>query len=143
MEITSSSIEELQNCNERIVRKIALNKRSIYVEFTRSLTQEEVDNWNTRRMTGMNVSWHYTSPSVEPERYFLKKDFWNSGNSYFRKIVSLVHQQPQSEEQLWRAARLAKMSHNLVDCYGYENFFTFTYDPKQQQSKLFRIISFF
>ena len=134
VEILSDSYETLQSSNERIVRKIALNKRSIYVEFTRSLTQEEVDNWNTRRMTGMTVSWRYSSSSVEPERYFLKKDFWNSANSYFRKIASLVHNQHQSKEQLWRAARLAKMNQDLGPCYG--NLFTSTLDEKQQSKLL-------
>ena len=121
VEITSSSIEELQNSNERIVRKISLNRRSVYIEFTRSLTQEEVENWNARRMTGMNVSWYYSSPSVQPERKFVEQQ----GNSYFRKIVSLVHQHYyQSEDSLWRAAKSAKMKQDLDYCYG--NLFTST-----------------
>ena len=55
------------------------------------------------------------------------------GYIYLRKIVSLVHhhQHQQSEDQLWRAARLAKMSQDLGFCYG--NLFTSSFDGKQSQ----------
>ena len=128
VDIISDIIEQLPSTEERIVKKIALNRRSVFVEFTRSLNEEDVENWNSHKMTGMNVSWYYTSPSVQAERKFVDQ----KGNFYFRKIVSLVHnKQHQSEEQLWRAARLAKMKQDLNFCYG--NLFTSSFDGKTSQ----------
>ena len=59
--ITSSNTEKLETFNKRTVKKISLDRRSVFIEFTRSLSELDVENWNSRRMTGMNVSWHYTS----------------------------------------------------------------------------------
>ena len=125
--VISDTTEKLESSNKKIIRKISLGRRNVYIEFTRSLSQRDVENWSSRRMTGMNVSWYYSSPSVQPER----KYFANEVNSYYRKIVSLVHQEDQSEDQLWSAARLAKMSQDLAYCSW--NLFTSSFDGENSQ----------
>ena len=127
VEIIAANIEKLESSNEKIIKKIPLNRRNVNVEFRRSLTELDLDNWNSPRMTGMNVSWYYTSPTVQPDRKYLEKD----GNSYYRKIVSLVQHQPQSEDQLWRAARLAKMNQDLDFCSW--NLFSSSFDGETSQ----------
>ena len=125
--VISDTTEKLESSHKKIIRKISLGRRNVYIEFTRSLSQRDVENWSSRRMTGMNVSWYYSSPSVQPER----KYFANEVNSYYRKIVSLVHQEDQSEDQLWSAARLAKMSQDLAYCSW--NLFTSSFDGENSQ----------
>ena len=80
VDVLSSSIEQLESSNERVVKKIALDRRNVNIEFRRHLSREDVDNWSSRRMTGMNVSWYYTSDSVQPDRKYVESD----QNLYFR-----------------------------------------------------------
>ena len=127
VEMVDINSEKLESPNTKIIKKISPDKRNVYVEFTRSLSRLDVDSWNSPRMTGMNVSWYYTSPTVQPDRKYLEKD----GNSYYRKIVSLVQHQPQSEDQLWRAARLAKMNQDLDFCSW--NLFSSSFDGETSQ----------
>ena len=125
VEIIAANIEKLESSNEKIIKKIPLNRRNVNVEFRRSLTQLDLNNWNSPRMTGMNVSWYYTSTTVQPDGKFVERN----GNYFYRKIVSLVHQQPQSEEKLWRAAKLAKMNMNTQDLnFCYDNLFSSSFD---------------
>ena len=65
--ITSSKYEKLESFNKRIIKKIPLERRSVYIEFTRYLSQSDVENWNSRRMTGMSVTWYYSSDTVQSE----------------------------------------------------------------------------
>ena len=64
--------------------------------------------------------------SVESENKYVQKE----GNSYYRKILSLVHQY-QSEDQLWKAAKYAKMKQDLDFCY--RNLFTTSFDGKKSE----------
>ena len=135
VDIMSANNEKLESSTKKIIKKISLERRSVYIDFKRSLSQLDVENWNSRRMTGMNVSWFYTSPSsVQSDRKFVAQE----GNSYYRKIVSLVHQLQQSEDQLWSAARLAKMSQRKylgkLQCFG--NLFTSSFDFDRKTSRL-------
>merc|ERR1719471_1336197 len=74
----------------------------------------------------MSVSWHYSSPSAQSEYKHRNKD----GNRYYRNLLSLVLQH-QAEDQLWEAAKFAKMEKDLMFCFG--SLFTTSFDGETSQ----------
>ena len=124
--ISSSRVEKLETFNKKIVKKISPDRRSVFVEFTRSLSKLDIENWKPRRITGMSVSWHYSSPSAQSEYKHRNKD----GNRYYRNLLSLVLQH-QAEDQLWKAAKFAKMEKDLMFCFG--SLFTTSFDGETSQ----------
>ena len=83
--------DQLNATRKKYKKEFSLDGDNSYyiVSYTRNMLDANYQLWNSKRHTGMSVSWYYNDTTVQPDQTFLDKRY---NNKEFITLVNAVHE---------------------------------------------------